>query len=222
MTDAIELVGVSARRGRQLVLRDVTCMLRFGVTAVVGRNGTGKSTLLRLLATVARPSRGRLRVLGHDLSTHDGRLAVRRQLGYVPQRPSLYAGFTVVEALDYVAVLKELTDDRVRQDAIRRVVDQFDLGRVAGRPLGRLPQGVHRRVALAQALLGNPGLLVLDEPAVDLDSMQREQLRQLLAAMPSTTAIVVATHRREDLGALPGAVVEIASGRVRATAGGRA
>ena len=119
---AVEVVDVRKRFGRTHALAGVTLRAEPGITGLLGPNGAGKTTLLRMLATVLAPDSGRLRLLGCDPSRSDERLSIRRRLGYVPQEPGLYQHFTVFEFVDYVAILKEMTDRRARHDDVRRVL----------------------------------------------------------------------------------------------------
>ena len=157
MTDrSVEVVDVRKKFGRTHALAGVSLHAEPGITGLLGPNGAGKTTLLRMLATVLAPDAGRLRLLGRDPSKHDDRLAIRRRLGYVPQEPGLYQNFTAFEFVDYVAILKEMTDRRARHDDVRRVLALVGLTDVSGRKIRTLSGGMRRRVGLAQALLGAP------------------------------------------------------------------
>jgi ABC-2 type transport system ATP-binding protein len=206
--------GLVKSFGSTRAVDGVTLDIGSGICGLLGRNGAGKTTLLRLLGTVLAPDAGRLQVLGHDPGDPDGRLAIRRRLGYLPQEPGLHPNFTVFEFVDYVAILKEMTDRRARHDEVRRVLDLVGLGDVRGRKIKALSGGMRRRVALAQALLGAPDLLLLDEPTAGLDPEQRLRFRELVSALPDQT-VLLSTHQTEDVAALCGRVVVMDAGRVR-------
>lgn len=215
MAVTISIDGVTHAYGRNCVLDGVTLDLSSGVTGVLGPNGAGKTTLLRMLATVLAPDRGVVRVLGHTLDDAEGRVAVRRRLGYVPQEPGFYRHFTAFEFVDYVAILKEMTDRQVRHTEVHRVLGLVGLGDVAGKRIHRLSGGMRRRVALAQALLGDPALLVLDEPTAGLDPEQRLRFREVVSSSLSSQTVVLSTHQTEDVAALCGRVVVLHHGQVR-------
>ena len=169
----VHLQQLTKSYGRQKALDGVTLELGPGITGLLGRNGAGKTTLLRILATGLAGSSGDVRVLGQDPTDAAGRLAIRRRLGYVPQEGALYESFTPFDFVDYVAILKEHTNRDDRHAEVRRVLDAVDLGDVTRKKIRKLSGGMKRRVSLAQALLGDPRLLVLDEPTVGLDPEQR-------------------------------------------------
>ena len=162
-------------------VRDVELELAGGVVGLLGPNGAGKSTLLRMLATVLAPDAGRVRLLGLDPRVPAQRLEIRRRLGFLPQSPGLYGGFTAREMVDYVAILKEQTDPAARRRDVTRVLEAVGLADLMHRRIRTLSGGMRQRVALATALLGTPDLLVLDEPATGLDPEQRLELRSLLS-----------------------------------------
>jgi ABC-2 type transport system ATP-binding protein len=193
----------------------VTVRFTPGIVGLLGPNGAGKTTLLRMLATVLAPDAGQLRLLGRDPSRAADWLAVRRRLGYLPQQPGFHPNFTAFEFVDYVAILKELTDRRARHDEVRRVLEVVGLSAVAGRKLRVLSGGMRRRVALAQALLANPSLLVLDEPTAGLDPEQRLRFRETISAVAEQATVVLATHQTEDVAALCQRVVVLHQGAVR-------
>jgi ABC-2 type transport system ATP-binding protein len=214
-TPTVIAEGLSKRFGPKVALADAHIELGRGVTGLLGPNGAGKTTLLRILATVLAADRGTLDVLGHDPTTGDGRLAVRRRLGYMPQDPGFHRSFTAFEFVDYVAILKEWGDRRSRHDEVRRVLSLVGLESVMGTPIKKLSGGMRRRVAIAQSILGDPDLLILDEPTAGLDPEQRLRFRELLSAIAERATVLLSTHQTDDVAALCNHVVVLLGGTVR-------
>ncbi|MEI2697622.1 MAG: ATP-binding cassette domain-containing protein [Microthrixaceae bacterium] len=211
----VEMSGITRSYRSQQVLQGLTLDLWPGVTGLLGPNGAGKTTLLRMLATVLAPDGGELRLLGRDLGRGDQRIEVRRRLGYVPQEPGFHQDFSAFDFVDYVAILKEMTDSAQRHAEVRRVLQVVGLDDVRHRKLRRLSGGMRRRVAIAQALLGRPELLVLDEPTVGLDPEQRLRFREMLAEVGPAATVVLSTHQTGDVAALCGRVVVLHDGAIR-------
>ena len=199
--------------GRVRACDGVSLRARTGVTGLLGPNGAGKTTLLRVLATVLAPQSGRVRLLGLDPGDAGQRRKIRRRLGYLPQDPGYSRTFSAFELVDYVAVLKEMTDRRARHDEVRRVLELVDLADVSGRRVRALSGGMRRRLGLAQALLGDPELVVLDEPTVGLDPEQRLRFRDLVSRAGEERTVVLSTHQTEDVAALCEHVVVVDRGR---------
>ena len=212
---SVGIADVSKSYGRTRAVDGVTLDLGPGITGLLGPNGAGKTTLLRMLATVLAPDAGRLRILGHDPADAAGRVAIRRRLGYLPQEPGFHQNFTAFEFVDYVAILKEMTSRRARHDEVRRVLSLVGLDRVSGRKIRALSGGMRKRVGLAQALLGHPDLLVLDEPTAGLDPEQRLRFRELLSGLAEDRTVLLSTHQTEDVAALGQRVVVLHEGAVR-------
>jgi ABC-2 type transport system ATP-binding protein len=215
MTPTVSASGLSLRYGGTHALDDVSLRLTPGVTGLIGPNGAGKTTLLRVLATALPADGGAFTVLGHDPATSAGRQEVRRALGYLPQTPGFHPDFTPFEFVDYVAILKELTDRGARHREVRRVLEQVDLGEVRGKRIKKLSGGMRQRVALAAALIGDPGFLVLDEPTVGLDPEQRMRFRELIAQAGEGRTVLLSTHQTEDVAMLCHRVLVMAGGRIR-------
>ena len=212
---AISARQLTRRYGGTLALDGVELAVGRGVTGLLGPNGAGKTTLLSILATVAAPDAGRLSVLGHDPADAGQRVEIRRRLGYLPQDLGYHRHFTVAAFLDYVAILKEITDPRRRHAEVARVLAQVDLADRAGKRIRTLSGGLRRRLGLAQALLGQPELLVLDEPVAGLDVEQRFRFRELISGLPGDPVVVLATHHADDVAAICSTVVVLLAGRVR-------
>jgi ABC-2 type transport system ATP-binding protein len=200
---------------RKHALRSASFSLSEGVVGLLGPNGAGKTTLLRILATVMAPDAGGVRVLGLDPSDAAQRLELRRVLGYLPQDPGFQRGFTAFEFVDYVAILKEWTHRRARHDEVRRVLSIVDLTADSGRRVRSLSGGMRRRVALAAAIIGDPRILLLDEPTVGLDPEQRLRFRDLLSRAGEGRTVLLSTHQTEDVSAMCAQVVVLHDGGVR-------
>jgi ABC-2 type transport system ATP-binding protein len=214
LTTSIEVDELTKRFGSTRAVDGVSLSTQRGVIGLLGPNGAGKTTLLRMLATVLAPDSGGLRLLGLDPSDPGERTEIRRHLGYLPQTPGLYPGFTPFDLVDYVAVLKEHTDRDWRREETRRVLESVGLQDVMHKKIRTLSGGMKQRVALAASMLGNPDLLVLDEPANGLDPEQRLQLRSLLS---QSQTVLMSTHNISEVAALCQVVYVMFSGRIRFT-----
>ena len=208
----VQVIGIEKSFLRTRALAGVTFDAGAGITGLLGPNGAGKTTLLRMMATVLAPDAGQLRLLGWDPGKADERLAIRRRLGYMPQEPGFHRNFTAFEFVDYVAILKEMVDRRARHDEVRRVLELVGLEGVSGRKIKALSGGMRRRVALGQALLGDPDLLVLDEPTAGLDPEQRLRFREIVSERSTDRTVILSTHQTEDVAALCPRVVVMNDG----------
>jgi ABC-2 type transport system ATP-binding protein len=154
-------------------------------------------------------------VLGRNVEVPAERTDIRRRLGYLPQEIGFPRGFTAFAFVDYIALLKEWAEPDARHAEVRRVLDQVGLIDVATKRIRAMSGGQRRRVALAQALLGSPPVLILDEPTTGVDPEQRVTLRTVLAEIARTSIVVLSTHQTEDVEALCERVVVLDRGRVR-------
>lgn len=213
----LRMEGLTRRYGHVYALDQVSLEVPAGITGVLGPNGAGKTTLLSILATVTSPDAGRLTMLGYDPADPAERLQIRRSLGYLPQELGFHRHFKVAAFLDYVAILKEITSTRMRHAEIARVLAETGLESVASRPIRTLSGGMRRRLGLAQALLGEPELLVLDEPAAGLDPEQRLRFREMLSQMPEDRVAILSTHQVDDVMAICATVVVLLAGQIRFT-----
>ena len=214
MSSTASFEGVSKKYGRAPALQPTTLAVQRGVVGLLGPNGAGKTTVLRLLSTALPPSSGRILVAGFDVTgSHANRVEARRRIGYCPQEVVFPRGMTAFAFLDYLAVLKEWTNTGRRHTEVQRVLDLVHLGDRGAMKVTTLSGGQRRRLAVAQALIGAPDLLILDEPTTGLDPEQRASLRGLLSGLAGT--VVISTHQTEDVSALCDRVLVIDAGAVR-------
>lgn len=211
---ALGVAGIEKSFGRTRALDGVSFEASRGVTGLLGPNGAGKTTLLRVIATTIAPDAGTVSYRGITPNSADERRAVRRGLGYLPQEPGFHRGFTAFEFVDYVALLKELTDRTDRHGEVRRVLELVGLSDRAATRVRALSGGMRRRLAFAQALLGRPDLVVLDEPTAGLDPEQRLRFRELVSSVATDATVILSTHLTEDVSALCSGLVVLDHGKV--------
>jgi ABC-2 type transport system ATP-binding protein len=213
----VRVEGLRRSYGRVAALDGLDLELRPGITGLLGPNGAGKTTLIRILATLLAPSAGTVAVDGWRAERAPDRVEIRRRLGYLPQDLGLYPRFTAFEFVDYLAVLKELDDPADRHRRVRAALEAVELADVAGRRLRTLSGGMRRRVGIAQAIVADPDLLLLDEPTTGLDPEQRMRFRQLIARLGEHRTVLLSTHLVEDVAAVCTSVVVLWQGRARFT-----
>ncbi|MBK9749940.1 MAG: ABC transporter ATP-binding protein [Chloroflexi bacterium] len=195
-------------------LRGLTLDIGSGMFGLLGPNGAGKTTLMRVIAGLLKPSSGSVRVLGEDITTQTGKLAVKSQLGYLPQELGLYPNLTGREFLDYISVLKGISDKQERARQVQEILDLVRLTDQADRRLKTYSGGMKRRIGIGQALLGYPKLLIVDEPTAGLDPEERVRFRNLLADMAARCTVILSTHVIEDISHSCNDLAIIREGRV--------
>ncbi|MFC0108068.1 ABC transporter ATP-binding protein [Kibdelosporangium aridum] len=208
----IHTSDLRVRAGRRMAVNGLDLSMGIGVHGILGPNGAGKTTLIRALATVVRPAGGSIELLGSPPSGRDLR-PVRRQIGYLPQQFGFYPRFTVREFVEYMAWLKEMPKAEI-PGAVQRAIDRADLTARADDKMKTLSGGMVRRVGIAQAIVNDPRILLLDEPTVGLDPAQRIQFRELLRSLSGDTCVVVSTHLVEDVAAACTDVVLMDEGKL--------
>jgi ABC-type multidrug transport system ATPase subunit len=209
----VEIVDLTRRFGRTQAVAGVSLQAGPGVFGLLGPNGAGKTSLLRMLATVIQPSSGTLRLLGRDPGSHGPRREIRRRLGYLPQNLGYYPGFTVAEFVEFFALLKDMPPGRVPA-AVAAAVERTGLGDKARAKLRTLSGGMLRRAGIAQAIVNEPDLLLLDEPTAGLDPEQRVAFRAMLRSFGETATVIVSTHLVEDVGAACTKVALMSQGKI--------
>jgi ABC-2 type transport system ATP-binding protein len=195
----VVIEDVSKRYGAHEALHGITLHIEQGMFGLLGPNGAGKTTLLRILATLLRPTSGHVGMGEFDLSRRAQRKAARVHLGYLPQELGLYPDLTGRELLDYIGLLKRLDDRAARRQQIAALLDIVSLAGTADRKIKTYSGGMKRRLGIAQALLGNPQVLVIDEPTAGLDPEERIRLRTLLTRLAEDRIVVLSTHVVEDI-----------------------
>ena len=210
----VVLEQVTKRYGAREALCGVDLRLDGGMVGLLGPNGAGKTTLLRIVATLLRPTSGHVYVDGTDLVDGRQRRAVRARLGYLPQDVGVYPDLTGREFLDYMSLLKQVHNRGVRRQQIEALISTVHLAENADRKVGTYSGGMKRRLGIAQALLGNPRLLIVDEPTAGLDPEERIRLRSLLTRLAGDRVVLLSTHVVEDIAHTCERVVVLESGRI--------
>lgn len=196
----VKITGLTRQFGRTMAVAGVDLQAGPGVFGLLGPNGAGKTSLLRVMATAIRPTSGTLRLLGRDPGCYRPRREIRRRLGYLPQHLGYYPGFTVTEFVEYFALLKEVPAAQIPA-AVAAAIERVELGGEKKTKLRALSGGMLRRAGIAQAIVNEPGLLLLDEPTAGLDPEKRVAFRALLRDLGQRSTVVVSTHLVEDIGA---------------------
>lgn len=216
MAGMVLLDRLSKRFGPILAVDGVSFGLDKGeVLGFLGPNGAGKTTTMRMLTGFVNPTSGRASICGFDVV--DQSLEARRRVGYLPEGAPLYGDMSVQAFLAFIADIRGL-DGAERRRAVGEAVERTQLKPVLHQPIDTLSKGYKRRVGLAQAILHDPPVLILDEPTDGLDPNQKHEVRHLIAAMAAEKAIIISTHILEEVDAVCTRAVVIARGRVVADA----
>ncbi|WP_296946145.1 ABC transporter ATP-binding protein [uncultured Massilia sp.] len=209
----LELQDVTKTFGKQVTaVAGVSLRLEPGVVGLIGHNGAGKTTLMQMIATLARPTGGRILFDGADIVKRPD--AIRRRLGYLPQDFGVYRNVSALEFMRYFAALKGVRDDA----RIRRLLELVNLHEQAQRMASTFSGGMLRRLGIAQALLNDPDILVVDEPTAGLDPEERLRFRNLLAELGFSKLVIVSTHIVSDVETVAGRLAIMKSGRLVACA----
>lgn len=208
----IEAQGLSKYYGDFAAIENVSFKVHQGeVVAFLGPNGAGKSTTMKLLTGYLAPSAGVARIAGHDMATD--RLAGAARLGYLPENGPLYPDMTPRSLLEFFADARGMSGSRKRE-RIEAVVELCALGSVIGKAIGKLSRGYRQRVGMAQVLLHEPDVLVLDEPTAGLDPNQIHDVRETIRKLGQDKTILLSTHILQEVEAMAGRVLFIDEGRL--------
>ncbi len=196
-------------------LKDVSLTIPTGMFGLLGPNGAGKSTLMRTIATLQEPDSGS--VLLGEIDVLRQKDEVRRILGYLPQEFGVYPRVSAEVMLDHMAVLKGVADRRVRRETVDRLLEQTNLSAARKKKLGTFSGGMKQRFGIAQALIGDPQLIIVDEPTAGLDPEERLRFLNLLSAIGENMVVILSTHIVEDVSDLCQEMAILAGGQVLLT-----
>lgn len=208
MKSVIEIKKVSKKYGKVSALSDVSIELGHGIYALLGPNGSGKTTLMNILAGLLKPSTGEVVYNGKDIQKCG--LEYRTKVGYMPQYPAMYPTFSVKEFLLYLAELKALPKER--EGDIDYLLSRVELSDVWDRKISALSGGMKQRLSLCSAVLGDPEILILDEPTAGLDPKQRVALREFISEISGNKTVIWATHIVSDVESIADSIIFMKKG----------
>ncbi|MDD4599411.1 MAG: ATP-binding cassette domain-containing protein [Lentimicrobiaceae bacterium] len=192
-----------------VALKDVSLSIDKGMFGLLGRNGSGKTTLLRILTTLLEPTKGSIHVLGME-SNRSNCMEIKKNIGYLPQEFGFYKEFTVSEIMEYICIMRGVDKGQQKQ-FITTVLEKVNMLDDRKKKYRQLSGGMKRRVGLAQAMLGNPPILIVDEPTAGVDPEERIRIRKLLSEYSQNNTVLFSTHIVEEIP--PALRKDIAAGR---------
>ena len=207
----LELQNITKHYGTKQALDHISLTLENGIYGLLGPNGAGKSTLMNIITGNLKPTSGM--VLWNGKNAHDMGAAYRSLLGYAPQQQGLYDTFTGIRFLSYMATLKGIPKNEQKSE-IRRVLDDVNLTEKAYRPIGTYSGGMKQRILVAQAILGDPHLVVLDEPTAGLDPKERVRIRENIRNISGDKIILVSTHVVSDIESIANEIILLREGKI--------
>lgn len=206
----IAIENLCKNYGKKEVLKNINLNIPVGVYGLLGENGSGKTTLMRILASILEPSSGSIKIEGIDSKK---KKEIRRIIGYLPQDFSVYPNMTVYTALDYLGILSGLPN-QIRKKRILELLQLVNLQQEKNKKFKNLSGGMKRRFGMAQALLNDPKVLIIDEPTAGLDPDERIRLYQLLSELSTEKCILLSTHIVQDLEAVCSKAAVLHKGKV--------
>ena len=206
----ISIEHLNKNYGKQNVLKDISLHIPIGMYGMLGENGAGKTTLMRILATLSEPTTGMVEINGIDIKR---KKEIRKIIGYLPQEFSIYPNMTVYSALDYLGILTELPNN-IRKRRINELLKQVNLEHEKNKRFKNLSGGMKRRFGIAQALLNDPKILIIDEPTAGLDPEERLRFYNLLSELAVERIILLSTHIASDIEATCSKAAVLSSGNI--------
>jgi ABC-2 type transport system ATP-binding protein len=208
----IEIKNLTKKFGANTILNDISFSVKSGeILGFLGPNGAGKSTTMKIITSFWTPTSGSVEIDG--ISTLDDSIATRKKIGYLPETVPLYDDMRVFEYLKFVAEVRGITKEKVK-DRIREVVDRCGLKKVLRQPIEELSKGYRQRVGLAQAIMHNPEILILDEPTTGLDPNQIAEIRSLIKDLGKEKTVIFSTHILSEVSATCDRVIIINNGKI--------
>ncbi|MFD2940187.1 ABC transporter ATP-binding protein [Flavobacterium notoginsengisoli] len=210
---ALEIKSLSKTYNKdKKALSDITLTIKKGMFGLLGQNGAGKSTLMRTIATLQDPDSGSITL--NDIDIRKQPEEMRKILGYLPQDFGVYENITAFEMLHHIAKMKGLSEKKERQQSVEELLHRVNLYDVKDRKLSQYSGGMRQRFGIAQALLGSPEIIIVDEPTAGLDPMERNRFYNLLSDIGENTIVILSTHIVEDVSTLCNDMAIIGNGRV--------
>ena len=209
----LEIRNLSKRYGKKQALSNVSCKLNDGVYGLLGANGAGKSTLMNIITGNIEADEGEVLLDGKNILKSENQREFREYLGYMPQFPIQYRGFTVLDFLFYMASLRGISKKKAKEK-IDELLDMLALTEVRNKKMTALSGGMKQRLMLAQSVIGNPKVLILDEPTAGLDPKQRIAVRNLISEIAFQKIVLIATHVVTDVEFISKEIVLLKDGQV--------
>lgn len=207
----LKFTNLTKQFGEVAAVQNVSYTLKNGVYGLLGVNGAGKTTLMRILTTLIQPTSGTITWNGRDIFRMDGEY--RRLLGYLPQDYGFYPDFTVQDYLMYIAALKGIRESVARQ-RVKTLLGQVGMTKARGKKMKTLSGGMKRRVGIAQAMLNDPRILILDEPTAGLDPSERIRFRNLISELSEDRVVLLSTHIVSDVEYIAGEILLMKDGEI--------
>jgi ABC-2 type transport system ATP-binding protein len=208
----INVNGVSKNFGKVSALRNISFEVQKGtVVGFLGQNGAGKTTLMRILTTYLCPSSGEVSIDG--FSVRKDPMEVRKRIGYLPENPPLYPSMTVKDYLEFAAQLKDVPRAKI-SSSVDRVLEECRLKEVADNTIQYLSKGFKQRIGIAQAIIHDPQLIILDEPTNGLDPVQIQHVRELIKKLEASRTVIISTHILSEIEKLAHRVIIIRQGEI--------
>lgn len=208
----IEVQSLSRRYGRTVAVDDVSFHIGSNeIVGLLGHNGAGKTTIMRMLSGYLEPSHGTISIGGKGMA--DNAQTIQRELGYLPESLPVYQDMMVADYLDYAATLKGIASAQ-RYQAVRQAIAATDLNKRALDPVATLSRGLKQRVGVAQAILGRPQVLILDEPTNGLDPQQTNHMRRLIQRLAQRATVILSTHIMQEVDAICDRVLMLRHGKL--------